>query len=38
MVIAVWDISTWQKIGYKRLFRKATSVLSVSFDGKYLGL
>lgn len=38
MVIAVWDISTWQKIGYKRLFRKATSVLSVSLDGKYLAL
>lgn len=38
MVIAVWDISTWQKIGYKRLFGKPTSVLSVSLDGKYLAL
>ncbi|ONK75720.1 uncharacterized protein A4U43_C03F19840 [Asparagus officinalis] len=38
MVIAVWDISAWRKVGYKKLFRKATSVLSVSLDGKYLGL
>lgn len=38
MVTAVWDISTWNKIGYKRLQRKPTSVLSVSLDGKYLAL
>ncbi|WOL08888.1 SEC12-like protein 1 isoform X2 [Canna indica] len=35
---AVWDISTWNRIGYKRLLGKPTSVLSTSLDGKYLGL
>ncbi|KAH7661231.1 prolactin regulatory element-binding protein [Dioscorea alata] len=34
----VWDISTWNKIGHKRLLRKPASVLSVSLDGKYLAL
>jgi len=38
MVLGVWDISTWKKIGYKRLFRKPTTVLSVSLDGKYFAL
>ncbi|XP_007010111.2 PREDICTED: SEC12-like protein 1 [Theobroma cacao] len=35
---AVYDISTWNKIGHKRLLRKPASVLSVSLDGKYLAL
>lgn len=38
MLLVVWDISTWKKIGHKKLFRKPTSVLSVSSDGKYLAL
>ncbi|KAJ0982370.1 hypothetical protein J5N97_010625 [Dioscorea zingiberensis] len=38
VMTAVWDISTWNKIGYKRLLRKPTSVLSISLDGKYLAL
>ncbi|XP_008796620.2 SEC12-like protein 1 isoform X2 [Phoenix dactylifera] len=38
VVTAVWDISTWNRIGYKRLLRKPTSVLSISLDGKYLAL
>ncbi|KAG1347499.1 SEC12-like protein 1 [Cocos nucifera] len=38
VVTAVWDISTWNRIGYKRLPRKPISVLSVSLDGKYLAL
>ncbi|XXG86056.1 hypothetical protein AAC387_Pa11g1033 [Persea americana] len=33
---AVWDISTWNRIGYKRLSRKPVSVMSTSLDGKYL--
>ncbi|XP_010267358.1 PREDICTED: SEC12-like protein 1 [Nelumbo nucifera] len=37
-VTAVWDISTWDRIGHKRLLRKPTSVLSTSLDGKYLAL
>ncbi|XP_068648513.1 SEC12-like protein 1 isoform X2 [Aristolochia californica] len=37
-VTAVWDVSTWNKIGHKRLLRKPASVLSVSVDGKYLAL
>ncbi|XXG79919.1 hypothetical protein AAC387_Pa09g0884 [Persea americana] len=35
---AVWDISTWNRIGYKRLSRKPVSVMSTSLDGKYLAL
>nr|XP_018684007.1 PREDICTED: SEC12-like protein 1 isoform X1 [Musa acuminata subsp. malaccensis]XP_018684008.1 PREDICTED: SEC12-like protein 1 isoform X1 [Musa acuminata subsp. malaccensis] len=38
VVTAVWDISTWNRIGYKRLQGKPVSVLSISLDGKYLGL
>ncbi|XP_057979879.1 SEC12-like protein 1 isoform X2 [Malania oleifera] len=37
-VTAVWDMSTWNKIGHKRLLRKRASILSVSTDGKYLAL
>ncbi|CAK9185712.1 unnamed protein product [Ilex paraguariensis] len=33
---AVWDMSTWNKIGHKRLLRKPASMMSVSLDGKYL--
>ncbi|XP_058110327.1 SEC12-like protein 1 [Magnolia sinica] len=36
MVTAVWDISTWNKIGHKKLLRKPISILSTSMDGKYL--
>ncbi|CAH2041891.1 unnamed protein product [Thlaspi arvense] len=35
---AVWDISTWNKIGHKRLLRKPASIMSISLDGKYLAL
>ncbi|KAK3035021.1 hypothetical protein RJ639_033935 [Escallonia herrerae] len=35
-VTAVWDISTWKRIGHKRLLRKPASVMSISLDGKYL--
>ncbi|XP_020695990.1 SEC12-like protein 1 isoform X2 [Dendrobium catenatum] len=38
VVTAVWDISTWNRIGFKRLLRKPISALSVSLDGKYLAL
>ncbi|PKA54337.1 SEC12-like protein 1 [Apostasia shenzhenica] len=38
VVTAVWDISTWNRIGFKRLLRKPVSVLSISLDGKYLAL
>ncbi|KAJ6841109.1 SEC12-like protein 1 [Iris pallida] len=38
VVIAVWDISTWKRLGHKTLPRKPVSVLSVSLDGKYLAL
>ncbi|KAL0298986.1 UNVERIFIED_CONTAM: SEC12-like protein 1 [Sesamum radiatum] len=34
----VWDISTWKKIGHKRLLRKPASMMSISLDGKYLAL
>ncbi|XP_042421722.1 SEC12-like protein 1 isoform X1 [Zingiber officinale] len=37
-VTTVWDISTWNRIGYKKLMGKPISVLSISLDGKYLGL
>lgn len=35
-VIAVYDISTWNKIGQKRLLRKPASTMAISLDGKYL--
>ncbi|KAL3523530.1 hypothetical protein ACH5RR_016364 [Cinchona calisaya] len=34
----VWDISTWKKIGHKRLLPKPAAILSISLDGKYLAL
>ncbi|KAL5569502.1 hypothetical protein UlMin_026077 [Ulmus minor] len=37
-VTGVWDISTWNKIGHKRLLKKPASIMSVSKDGKYLAL
>lgn len=37
-LLAVYDISTWNKIGHKRLLRKPASVLSISLDGKYLAM
>ncbi|KAJ0045125.1 hypothetical protein Pint_05931 [Pistacia integerrima] len=37
-VVAVYDISTWNKIGYKRLLRKPASIMSISRDGKYLAM
>lgn len=37
-VTAVWDISTWNKIGHKRLLNKPASIMSISLDGKYLAL
>ncbi|OMP05516.1 hypothetical protein COLO4_08797 [Corchorus olitorius] len=37
-VTAVYDISTWNKIGHKRLLRKPASIMSISLDGKYLAL
>ncbi|XP_052187318.1 SEC12-like protein 1 [Diospyros lotus] len=35
---AVWDMSTWKKIGHKRLLKKPASVMAISLDGKYLAL
>ncbi|CAA3000563.1 SEC12 1 [Olea europaea subsp. europaea] len=32
----VWDISSWKKIGHKRLLKKPASIMSISRDGKYL--
>ncbi|XP_071734616.1 SEC12-like protein 1 [Rutidosis leptorrhynchoides] len=32
----VWDISTWNRIGFKRLLKKPACVMSISLDGKYL--
>ncbi|KAK4709801.1 hypothetical protein R3W88_004314 [Solanum pinnatisectum] len=37
-LIAVWDISTWKKIGHKSLYNKPTSIMTISLDGKYLAL
>ncbi|CAL5363414.1 unnamed protein product [Camellia sinensis] len=37
-VTAVWDMSTWNRIGHKRLLRKPASIMSISLDGKYLAL
>jgi prolactin regulatory element-binding protein len=37
-VTNVYDISTWNKIGHKKLLRKPASIMSVSLDGKYLAL
>ncbi|KAF4368020.1 hypothetical protein CsatB_011324 [Cannabis sativa] len=38
VVIAVWDISTWNRIGHKGLLKKPASIMSISKDGKYLAL
>ncbi|KAK6796290.1 hypothetical protein RDI58_003991 [Solanum bulbocastanum] len=35
-LIAVWDISTWKKIGHKSLYNKPASIVTISLDGKYL--
>ncbi|KAJ9540216.1 hypothetical protein OSB04_026722 [Centaurea solstitialis] len=35
-ITVVWDISTWNRIGFKRLLRKPACVMSISLDGKYL--
>ncbi|KAJ7970523.1 SEC12-like protein 1 [Quillaja saponaria] len=37
-VTAVWDISTWNRIGHKKLLRKPAALMSISLDGKYLSL
>ncbi|KAI7995868.1 SEC12-like protein 1, partial [Camellia lanceoleosa] len=37
-VTAVWDMSTWNRIGHKRLLKKPASIMSISLDGKYLAL
>ncbi|KAI7985637.1 LRR receptor-like serine/threonine-protein kinase ERL2 [Camellia lanceoleosa] len=37
-VTAVWDMSTWNRIGNKRLLKKPASIMSISLDGKYLAL
>jgi len=37
-ITSVYDISTWRKIGFKRLLNKPASIMSVSLDGKYLAL
>ncbi|XP_065871983.1 SEC12-like protein 1 [Euphorbia lathyris] len=37
-ITVVYDISTWKKIGYKRLLKKPACTMSVSLDGKYLAL
>ncbi|KDP45056.1 hypothetical protein JCGZ_01556 [Jatropha curcas] len=37
-ITAVYDNSTWKKIGYKRLLKKPACMMSVSLDGKYLAL
>ncbi|KAL9251441.1 SEC12-like protein [Drosera capensis] len=34
----VWDMSTWDKIGHKKLLKKPASAISTSIDGKYLAL
>ncbi|CAI9759788.1 unnamed protein product [Fraxinus pennsylvanica] len=35
-VTGVWEISSWKKIGHKRLLKKPASIMSMSRDGKYL--
>ncbi|CAO2823388.1 unnamed protein product [Amaranthus hypochondriacus] len=37
-ITVVWDMSTWNRIGYKVLLPKPASVISTSPDGKYLAL
>ncbi|KAF6175944.1 hypothetical protein GIB67_003432 [Kingdonia uniflora] len=37
-VTAVWNISTWNRIGHKRLLKNPVAVMSISLDGKYLAL
>ncbi|XP_078436168.1 phosphate transporter traffic facilitator1 [Wolffia australiana] len=38
ILTTVWDISNWQKLGFKRLLGKPISSLSISLDGKYFAL
>ncbi|KAK4776295.1 hypothetical protein SAY86_004983 [Trapa natans] len=35
-ITVVWDLSTWNRVGYKRLLRKPAAIMSMSLDGKYL--
>ncbi|ESQ45281.1 hypothetical protein EUTSA_v100104381mg, partial [Eutrema salsugineum] len=37
-VVNVYDISTWKKLGFKKLSRKTASTMAVSLDGKYIAL
>ncbi|XP_048620528.1 SEC12-like protein 1 isoform X1 [Brassica napus] len=37
-VVNVYDISTWKKLGFKKLSRKSASTMAVSLDGKYIAL
>ncbi|CAN0910585.1 SEC12-like protein 1 [Linum grandiflorum] len=38
VITSVYDISTWRKIGFKKLLKKPASIMSMSLDGKYLAL
>ncbi|XP_031475779.1 SEC12-like protein 1 [Nymphaea colorata] len=38
VLIVVWDVSTWNRLGHKSLSRKPISTFSISHDGKYLAL
>ncbi|CAN6439350.1 unnamed protein product [Victoria cruziana] len=38
VLVVVWDISKWDKLGHKSLSRKPVSTFSISHDGKYLAL
>jgi len=37
-MVNVYDISTWKKLGFKKLSRKTASTMAVSLDGKYIAL
>ncbi|KFK34472.1 hypothetical protein AALP_AA5G149700 [Arabis alpina] len=37
-VVNVYDISTWKKLGFKKLSKKSASTMAVSLDGKYIAL
>ncbi|KAG7565383.1 WD40 repeat [Arabidopsis suecica] len=37
-LVNVYDISTWKKLGFKKLSRKTASTMAVSLDGKYIAL
>lgn len=37
-VVNVYDISTWKKLGFKKLSKKTASTMAVSLDGKYIAL